>query len=317
MSLTAHVSPLIFVWVIMCVSCQGYYTHDEVPKTPSLDKATIDSPDNVSSNREDFMDLVTPIPRQPKPVGKDDIVIPITVKRWMVKNKQGLYPRKKKPHRRNSISPSLANLSPSTTSSLSQPAYVPSGTSFTPVTSSSNQESETITGMIAKWNPKINLTWPPSITMSGTSEYPEYQTAAGHHEEHYEHPHFQYKSHAPAVQYIPIPYCHHDHHVVSKKKEISLIWPLIILGIIFLPLLVGGLLLPLAFLFISNIIQLLTLLQRIPLTTAATPTAGKRKKRSTNDRFFSNHPELMKQIDFLTDQVDCGLQKFIKYLYDE
>jgi hypothetical protein len=153
--------------------------------------------------------------------------------------------------------------------------------------------------------------------MAGTSEFPEYQAAAGHHDEHYEHPHFSYKSHAPTVQYIPIPYCHHDHHVQSKKKEISLIWPLIILGLLFLPLLVGALLLPLAFLFISNIIQLLSLLQRIPLTTAATPTAGKRKKRSLDDTFLSSQPELMRQIDFLTEQVDCGLQKFVKFLYED
>ena len=192
------------------------------------------------------------------------------------------------------------------------------------MTSSSNQDSESISGVIAKWNPKINLTWPPTLSMgSGISEYSDYQATPSHHHDHYADNHFEYKS-APAIQYIPIPYCHHDHQGHGKKKEISLIWPLIILGLIFLPLLVGALLLPLAFLFISNIIQLLSLLQRIPLNTTAAPTAGKRRKKRSSyiefnkiSTFLSSHPELMKEIDFLTDQVDCGLQKFLKYLYDE
>ena len=218
-----------------------------------------------------------------------DYVIPITVKKWMVKKRTGY--EDKKPYRRNSL-PNLSSMMPATSSSFS-----------------SSQDADSLSGVFAKWNPKINVTWPPALPFTdASSDMPAYHVAASSYHDDHEHSHYPTLKH---IQYIPIPYCHHDmHHHEHKKKEISLIWPLIFLGLLFLPLLLGALLLPLAFLFISNIIQLLNLLQRFQQPTAQ-PAAGKRKKRSS-----SVHPVLLRQIDSIADRLDQSLDKFIKFLND-
>lgn len=259
--------------------------------------------------REDYEEdtTTTPSSLDEARVSKNfDYAIPVSVKKTKYKGK-------KSGTRRNSISPNLAPLSPShSTSSSSHISYAP--------TPSASQDSETIQGVFARWNPKINLTWPPTIQIgtSATSDYPEYHSVGhlGHHGHHAmhetEHHHTHHDPHH-RVHFVPVPYCHHELKE-HKKKEISLIWPLIILGLLFLPLLLGALLLPLAFMFISNIIQLINLLSRIPLTTTAQPTTGKRKKRSLQS--FLSHPEIAAQIDDIAERLEESLQKFIKFLSD-
>lgn len=223
----------------------------------------------------------------------NDYVIPITVKKWMVKKRTGYEDQRGKPYRRNSL-PNLSSILPSASSPYS-----------------SSQDPDALSGVFAKWNPKINVTWPPSLPFTdASSDMPAYQVAASSYHDEHDHAHYPTLKH---VQYVPIPYCHHDsHHHEHKKKEISLIWPLIFLGLLFLPLLLGALLLPLAFLFISNIIQLLNLLQRFNQTPAtAAPAAGKRKKRST-----AAHPVVLRQIDSIADLLDRSLEKFFKFLND-
>ena len=222
----------------------------------------------------------------------NDYVIPITVKKWMVKKRTGYDDYLRKPYRRNSI-PNLSSILPSASSSYS-----------------SSQDPDTLSGVFAKWNPKINVTWPPALPFSdASSDIPAYQVAASSYHDEHEHAHYPTTKH---IQYVPIPYCHHDsHHHEHKKKEISLIWPLVFLGLLFLPLLLGALLLPLAFLFISTIIQLLNLLQRFQTQQPAATPAGKRKKRST-----ATHPLVLQQIDSVADRLDRSLEKFFKFLND-
>lgn len=220
----------------------------------------------------------------------NDYVIPITVKKWMVKKRNG----QDKPFRRNSI-PNLSSILPSASSSYS-----------------SSSDPDTLSGVFAKWNPKINVTWPPPLPVSdASSDVPAYHVAASSYHDDHEHSHYTptYKH----VQYVPIPYCHHDshHHEHHKKKEISLIWPLIFLGLLFLPLLLGALLLPLAFLFISNIIQLLNLLQRLQTAQPAAAQGRRRKKRS-----MSPHPVVQQQIDMIARRLDQSLEKFMMFLKD-
>lgn len=221
----------------------------------------------------------------------NDYVIPITVKKWMVKKRTGYDDVMSKPYRRTSL-PNLSSMMPSASSPYS-----------------SSQDADSLSGVFAKWNPKINVTWPPVMPYSdASSDIPAYQVAASSY--HDEHDHAHYPS-MKQIQYVPIPYCHHDmHHEHHKKKEISLVWPLIFLGLLFLPLLLGALLLPLAFLFISNIIQLLNLFQRLQTQTPAT-AAGKRKKRSA-----SLHPLILQQIDSIANRLDHSLEKFFKFLND-
>lgn len=252
--------------------------------------------------REDYEEdtTTTPSSLDETRVSKNlDYAIPVSVKKTKYKGK-------KSGIRRNSISPNLAPLTPSHS--------MPSSSSYAPTTSAS-QDSETIQGVFARWNPKINLTWPPTIQIgtSATSEYPEYQHSVGHHGHHTMHEEHHHHDPHHKVHFVPVPYCHHDLKE-HKKKEISLIWPLIILGLLFLPLLLGALLLPLAFMFISNIIQLINLLSRIPLTTTAQPTTGRRKKRSLQS--FLSHPEIAAQIDDIAERLEESLQKFIKFLSD-
>lgn len=244
-----------------------------------------------SQSREDGTSYIAGS-RGPSP---NDYVIPITVKKWMVKKRNGYDDYHKKPYRRNSI-PSLSSILPSASSSYS-----------------SSHDPDSLTGVFAKWNPKINVTWPPTLPFSdASSDIPAYQVAASSF--HDEHEHGHYSPTFKHIQYVPIPYCHHDmhHHEHHKKKEISLIWPLIFLGLLFLPLLLGALLLPLAFLFISNIIQLLNLLQRFQTQApAAAPAAGRRKKRS-----ITTHPVVQQQIDSIADRLDHSIEKFFKFLND-
>jgi hypothetical protein len=223
---------------------------------------------------------------------ENDYVIPITVKKWMVKKRNGYDDYLKKPYRRNSI-PNLSSIIPSASS-----PYI------------SSQDPDSLSGVFAKWNPKINVTWPPTLPFSdASSDIPSYHMSASNYHDDHDHAHYPT---IKSIQYVPIPYCHHDHHDHHhKKKEISLVWPLIFLGLLFLPLLLGALLLPLAFIFISSIIQLLTLLQRIAAPTAA-PAAGKRKKRSMT----SLHPAVMDQIDSIAARLDDSLEKFFKFLND-
>lgn len=206
---------------------------------------------------------------------------------WYPPSQSYLYPpRSYKPSRRNSIS-------------MGTPISAPSSTSY------ATTDTEGIQGVFAKWNPKINLTWPPSISVSSTNEYPEYSPSASFHHHHDDH----HDDHYRQIQFIPIHMpCHHDHHH-SKKKEISLIWPLIFLGLLFLPLLLGALLLPLAFLFITNIIQLLNLLQRLQQPQQQ-PAQGKRRKK----RSFNYHPLIDEQIQLVADRLEKSLVKFL-YLF--
>lgn len=223
----------------------------------------------------------------------NDYVIPISIKKWMVKKRSGYDDMVRKPYRRTGL-PNLSSMMPSGASSYS-----------------SSQDADSLSGVFAKWNPKLNVTWPPQIPYSdATSDMPAYQVAASSYHDDHDHAHYPTMK---QIQYVPIPYCHHEmHHEHHKKKEISLIWPLIFLGLLFLPLLLGALLLPLAFLFISNIIQLINLFQR--LQTQQQPAAAQgtgRKKRSA-----SNHPLIDQQIDSITNRLERSLEKFIKFLED-
>lgn len=176
--------------------------------------------------------------------------------------------------------------------SLTAPLTAPSSNSY------STTDTDGIQGVFAKWNPKINLTWPPSIAVSSTNDYPDYSPSSSYHHHHEDDHHYR------QIQFIPIHMpCNHDHHGHGKKKEISLIWPLLFLGLLFLPLLFGALFLPLAFLFITNIIQLLNLLQRIQQPAAAA-TGGKRRKKRT-----INHP-IDEQISLVADRLEKSLVKF-------
>ena len=222
----------------------------------------------------------------------NDYVIPITVKKWMVRKRIGHEDGRKRPYRRNSL-PNLSSILPSASSPFS-----------------TSQESDAVNGVFAKWNPKINVTWPPPLPFSdASSDMPAYHVAASSYHDDHEHGYPSMKH----IQYVPIPYCHHDmhHHEHHKKKEISLIWPLIFLGLLFLPLLLGALLLPLAFLFISNIIQLLNLLQRFQQQPAQPAQGGRRKRRAT-----SPHPLVQKQVDSIADRLHRSLQRFFQFLSD-
>lgn len=184
-----------------------------------------------------------------------------------------------------------------TSMSMSAPISAPSSNSYT------STDADGLQGVFAKWNPKINLTWPPTMAFSSTNEYPEYTPSASYHHHHDDDHHYK------QIQFIPIHMpCHQDH----KKKEISLVWPLIFLGLLFLPLLLGALLLPLAFLFITNIIQLLNLLQRTQ-GTAPTGTAtqtGRRRRR----RHLQHHPLIDDKIQLIAHRLEDSLLKFL-YLF--
>lgn len=197
------------------------------------------------------------------------------------------YPMRNKPSRRNGLS-------------ISSPLTAPSSNSY------STTDTDGIQGVFAKWNPKINLTW-PNIAVSSTNDYPDYSPSASYH-------HHDHDDHHRQIQFVPIHMpCNHEHGH-GKKKEISLIWPLLFLGLLFFPLLLGALFLPLAFLFITNIIQLLNLLQRLqqPATSSGGGSGKRRKKRST-----LNHPSIEEQIQLVADQLEKSLVKFLFLFSDD
>ena len=189
-----------------------------------------------------------------------------------------------------------------TSMSMGAPITAPSSNSY------ANADTEGLQGVFAKWNPKINLTWPPTMAFSSTNDYPDYTPSASYHHHHDDDHHYK------QIQFIPIHMpCHQDH----KKKEISLVWPLIFLGLLFLPLLLGALLLPLAFLFITNIIQLLNLLQRTQSGAAsgggAQPAAGRRRRR----RHLQHHPVVDEKIQLVANRLEDSLLKFLNLFADD
>jgi hypothetical protein len=177
-----------------------------------------------------------------------------------------------------------------------------------PFPKAASKEDSTIDS-ISKWSPKINLKWPPTISLGSESD--KYEASASDHDDSYSS--FSHKSHNPHVQLIavPAPHCHQQESKMESKTDLSLLWPLLLLASLLLPLLVGSFLLPLAFLFIPSLINL------IPIPTPAPGGTGRRKRRSIHSSKKLGHPDLQRRIDSLADQVDYGVQKFIKFLYDE
>ena len=215
--------------------------------------------------------------------------------------------------------------------SLYQDSSYRRGTSLPPLPSPSNPfpsvsshdssyGDSQYSGVYARWNnPRLNWTSPyfgynPSPSASSefpnyATTYPEYQTSASDYDGHHIH-------HSPHVQYIPYPVstCH-EHH--GKKKEIGYIWPLILLGLLFLPFLFGALLVPLVLVFFTNLIQLVSLI----LAGQAANTAGgagvgrrrkKRKKRDLHGTLTSLHPMIMDKIEEIGHQLDDSLHEFLE-----
>lgn len=168
--------------------------------------------------------------------------------------------------------------------------------SSVPLATDASQDYDSWTGVAAQW---------PQGAASETHGWPAYghHHGYGHGLQHYQH----YQHHTPHIQYVPV---HVGHH--GKKHDLEHIWPLILLGVIFLPLLLGALLIPMALAFLTNLIQLIQLMQNNPLGgVVPNPVPGGRKKRSNHLSIFGDvHPYLVDKMMSISKEFEDGLEKF-------
>ena len=175
-----------------------------------------------------------------------------------------------------------------------------SGSNMAAESSVHSHDYDTYSGVAAHW-PSTHGTGHHGAhsVHSGYHELPVYSGHKGGHETYHIH-------HTPHVQYIPIPV--HGH----QEKGLSHLWPLLLLGAIFLPLLLGALLIPLGLAFLTNLIRLIQLTQGGGLPVGIVqPINGTGRRRRSYTSSNDTNPYLYQKLIEISLDLEKGIKKWL------